>query len=361
VRVLGTNRILAMVSMIVVGGLLLSTPTRGADEIVVRRGDTLSGIAAAHGLTVADLVRWNQIPNPRLIFPGQHLVLHAPPTPPVPTPPLAPVTHVVARGETLSGIAGRFGTTVRALAAANDIANPSFIRTGQRLVIPGTVAATQSVAPASVSPPPAVALGRVHVVARGETLIGIAGRYGVTVSALASANQISNPSFIRTGQHLTIPGAGTATPPTTSAPALPATTAALMASRSQIRDAIAAAARADNIPVALALAVAWQESGWQQGVVSSAGAVGVMQLMPGSADWVARSMLGEAPRITDAVWNIRAGVRLLHFYLERYDGNRAKTLAAYYQGMTALERDGIYRSTQPYITSVGALEAMLAR
>jgi soluble lytic murein transglycosylase-like protein len=70
-------------------------------------------------------------------------------------------------------------------------------------------------------------------------------------------------------------------------------------------------------------------------------------------------MLGEAPRISDATWNIRAGVRLLDFYLDRYGGNREKVLAAYYQGMTALERDGIYPSSVRYITDVMALEAML--
>ena len=91
------------------------------------------------------------------------------------------------------------------------------------------------------------------------------------------------------------------------------------------------------------LAVAWQESGWQAEAVSSAGAVGLMQLMPATADWVAGSMLHEAPAITDAQWNARAGVRLLAHYLARYQGDKARTLAAYLQGMGSVDSVGVLR------------------
>ena len=86
-----------------------------------------------------------------------------------------------------------------------------------------------------------------------------------------------------------------------------------------------------------------------------------MQLMPDTADWVAGAMLHEAPAMTDAQWNARAGVRLLAFYLSRYQGDKAKTLAAYFQGMGSVDQIGMLVSSQPYIDSILALEGMFSR
>ncbi len=142
---------------------------------------------------------------------------------------------------------------------------------------------------------------------------------------------------------------------------MPAAMAANVAARAASRDLLLAAAREFGVPGAFVLAVSWHESGWQPGVVSSAGAVGLMQLMPDTADWVAGTMLHEAPAMTDARWNARAGVRLLAFYLSRYQGDKAKTLAAYFQGMGSVEQIGILVSSQPYIDSILALEVMFSR
>jgi N-acetylmuramoyl-L-alanine amidase len=119
-------------------------------------------------------------------------------------------------------------------------------------------------------------------------------------------------------------------------------------------------ARRFGVPPAFALAVAWQESGWQQGVVSHAGAIGVMQLLPTTADWVGEAMLGSTVDPRDLRQNVRAGVRLLAHYLDRYGGDRAKVLAAYYQGQTAVDRHGIYAVSRPYIASIAVLEALFA-
>jgi soluble lytic murein transglycosylase-like protein len=119
-------------------------------------------------------------------------------------------------------------------------------------------------------------------------------------------------------------------------------------------------ARRFGVPSAFALAVAWQESGWQQGVISSAGAIGVMQLLPTTAEWVGDAMLGTAVNPHDLRQNVRAGVRLLAHYLDRYDGDRARVLAAYYQGQSAVDRHGIYAVSRPYIASIAVLEALFA-
>jgi soluble lytic murein transglycosylase-like protein len=136
--------------------------------------------------------------------------------------------------------------------------------------------------------------------------------------------------------------------------------AQLVARRAAVGGVIAEEARQLGVPTAFALAVAWQESGWQQEVVSSAGAVGVMQLLPTTADWVGEAMLGTAVDPRDLRQNVRAGVRLLAHYLDRYEGDRAKVLAAYYQGQTAVDRHGIYAVSRPYIAAIAALEALFA-
>ena len=77
----------------------------------------------------------------------------------------------------------------------------------------------------------------VHVVAAGETLTGIAHRYGTTIGAIASANGIADPSYLRAGQRLTIPG--TSTPAAAAAARVPTGLASLVAARAEIGEIIA--------------------------------------------------------------------------------------------------------------------------
>jgi LysM repeat protein len=99
------------------------------------------------------------------------------------------IVHIVQPGETLYSLARRYGVDVWTLASANGLVNPNRIYVGQRLCIP-------THRPAGV----------VHVVQPGETLSGIALRYGVSMWALAAANNLTNPNHIYVGQYLSIPG-----------------------------------------------------------------------------------------------------------------------------------------------------------
>jgi putative chitinase len=100
---------------------------------VVQRGDTLYSIARRYGTTVQAIAMTNNIVNPSRIYVGQRLVIHGYPyTPPAPSPQV----HVVQRGETLYSIARRYGTSVWAIAMANNLYNPNVIYAGQRLLIP---------------------------------------------------------------------------------------------------------------------------------------------------------------------------------------------------------------------------------
>lgn len=290
----------ALAAVALVGGPILATTAHASDEIVVRAGETLTSISREHGVSISRLVELNQI------------------------------------------------------------ANPSRIYAGQRLRLEGDAASTAT--PAAPAAPTAAASPRTHTVAGGEHLTGIARRYGVTIAEIVAANGIANASRIYVGQVLTLPGAAPAAAPEAPAAgrAMPASMAELVARRAAVGAVIAEEARRMGVPSAFALAVAWHESGWQQGVVSSAGAIGVMQILPTTADWVGEAMLGTAVDPRDLRQNVRAGVRLLAHYLERYAGDRAKVLAAYYQGQTAVDRHGIYPVSRPYIASIAVLEALFA-
>lgn len=356
--------------VIAVSGALVDTAAAAEPTLVVRYGETLSQIALQHGVTVERLAALNRIEDPNRIYAGQTLTLGtslpvpSKPAPakssapkPAPAKPAPSTSHLIQAGEYLIAIADHYGTTVAAIAAANQLTNPSFIRAGDRLRIPG-VAAPSSRSGKSSSIVVATAL---HVVLVGENLTGIAARYGTTIVAIAEANGIDDPSFIRAGDRLRIPGAKpVAAAVTRASAAKPRSMPTLSATQQQVRAVVLEEARRFAVPPALALAVAWQESGWRQGVVSEAGAVGVMQLLPGTGDWVAAAMLHEPVRIGELRSNVRAGVRLLAHYLERYSGDRDRTLAAYYQGQRAVDTLGIYTTSWRYISSVRALETLFS-
>jgi len=108
--------------------------------------------------------------------------------------PETEITYTVQPGDTLSALAARYGTSVEAIVAANELPNPDLILVGQRLRIPISTSAEEE----------RTAL-LVHIVQPGETVSALAHRYGTTVAAIAQANELADPSRIRSGQRLWIP------------------------------------------------------------------------------------------------------------------------------------------------------------
>ena len=102
--------------------------------------------------------------------------------------------HIVSKGESLSLIAARYRVSRAALISANNIKNPNLIRVGKRLVIPVRGSSTKT-----------------YTVKKGDSLGLIAQKHGTTTKALSDLNNIKNPSLIKVGQTLKIPGSASLT------------------------------------------------------------------------------------------------------------------------------------------------------
>ncbi|NWG07864.1 MAG: LysM peptidoglycan-binding domain-containing protein [Chloroflexi bacterium] len=168
-------------------------------SVTVVSGDTLRKIADRCGTTVSAIQRANpEIGSGNLIYPGQVLLL--------PGTILGSdggyLIYIVARGDTVKGLAARFGSTVDLIVAHNpDIKNVNLIYEGQRLTIYVTT-------PGGNLPPttPPPSSGQVYYVQKGDTLRNIASRFSTTVEDILKVNsQIANPNLIYVGQAITIP------------------------------------------------------------------------------------------------------------------------------------------------------------
>lgn len=255
---------------------------------------------------------------------------------------LADVNHVVTPGESLWSIAKKYGTTPKVIATANHIPNPDLVQIGEALRIPGAVApaGTMPVVPSKavsgVTPgkPPPLPTTSTHVVAAGENLTIIAAHYSVSPQTLTALNGITNPNLVRVGQRLKVP-----------VPA-PTTVEALLVLYSH----------QFKVDPSLMKALAWQESGWQQSVVSPVGAVGVMQVMPQTTSFTSNTLLQHPVNAATVANNVETGVAFFAYLLKRAGGNEQLAIAGYYQGLTSVKTRGMYNDTKRYVANIEALK-----
>jgi LysM repeat protein len=273
--------------------------------------------------------------------------------------------YTIKQGDTLSDIAARYHTTVAKLVQVNRLpGNGNLIFAGRALKVPGAAAGT-----GGGSGP------RHHTVVRGDTLSGIASRYGVAQATIARANHLPSSNIVMLGATLVIPGrSGGSTSGSTSSggntfagrtysssvvSAADRTRAQLarrhLPSQAGMRDIIVAKARANGVDPALALAVSYQESGWNMHAVSVANAVGAMQVIPATSEWIS-GVVGRRLDPTSPSDNATTGVVLLKI-LTRAASSERQAVAAYYQGLRSVRANGMFADTRHYVANVMALKA----
>jgi N-acetylmuramoyl-L-alanine amidase len=324
----------------------------------------------------------------------------------VPAGASAAFPHVVAAGESLSSVAAADGLSVEQLAAANGVSQESGLIAGSTLMIPpqGTSAAgaeagtgamaatapepTQSAASendgdsddlavgpesGSMTGSSTVANAGSYVVQPGDTLSAIAARAGTSVADLAAANGVDPNGLLLSGSVLKLSGGsaeatqaapsqgqlaeasssqpvGEAAEGSSGAPPYPT---AETVSPSEV----GSIAAENGVPPSLAQAIAYQESGFNNDLVSSADARGVMQILPGTWQWIQQTLVQGGPPLAPASAsdNVRGGVLLLRSLLNSTGGDPAMAAAGYFQGLPSVQQNGLYPSTQQYVNDVMAL------
>ncbi|MCC4907622.1 LysM peptidoglycan-binding domain-containing protein [Microbacterium sp. cx-59] len=145
-------------------------------------GDTVSGVAGRYGLRTADVLAWSGLGWDSVLHPGDLLQLQAPVSAPAPAPPSATAAHTVQAGDTISGIAARNGTTAQAVLAANGLTWDSIIYPGQTIALP--TAAAPSAPAAAAAPAPAAAAPVLELdaeqIANAQLIIRIGRELGVS-------------------------------------------------------------------------------------------------------------------------------------------------------------------------------------
>lgn len=271
----------------------------------IQRGDTLSAIADRYNTTVARLVRANNLPGSgSIIYAGEVIKVPGKRTP---RSRYKVIRHRVRSGETLSHVAARYGVTVRAIARGNGLRNANLVRAGQVLRV--RVKASRS--------------SRRPAATRNNTFLG--RTYPNAVVNAAAVNR-------RRLQHMHVP------------------------SRSQVRRMIVRTARQHGVDPYLALAVAYQESGWNQRAVSVANAIGVMQVIPSTGRWIS-SVYGRRLNLLNARDNIIAGV--VYLKVLRAQAPLRIAVAGYYQGLAGVRRNGMYPDTKRYVANILSLRRQL--
>ncbi len=294
-------------------------------------------------------------------------------------PASAAVPHTVQPGETLWSIAAANNLTTRTVAAYNGLSEDAQVVLGSTINVPTTVegyaalqqaglvpadptaaapAPVAAAAPATATAAPAPLGG--YTVRPGDTLSALAAQTGVSIDAMAAMNGLDPAGLLLAGTVIKLPGGAPApAQASTPAPAETVVPAAAPAPTPQVVSAgdVQTVASAHGVSPSLAAAIAYQESGFNNGMVSSANARGVMQVMPGTWDYVEQNLAGRPLDPNSATDNVHAGVMYLKRLLTDAGGDENAAIAGYYQGLASVQERGMYEDTQRYVANVQALRA----
>lgn len=187
----------------------------------------------------------------------------------------------------------------------------------------------------------------IHRVRPGETLTGIAARYHTTVRAISRANRLDPSRFLLAGARLKIPVPRTAV--------RSATTSLVIRQPAHVGRAIDQWSSRYGVDRRLVRAIGWMESGYNNGLTSSYGAAGIMQVTAETWSYVETFLIGRTvPH--DASGNVRVGTAYLAQLLREFRGDERLALAAYAQGPYSVRKRGLLKETQMYVANVLALK-----
>jgi LysM repeat protein len=348
--------------------LIPAAPASAAVPHTVQPGETLWSIAAANNLTTRTVAAYNGLSEDAQVVLGSTINVPteaegyaalqqagAVQTDPAAAPaPASGGGYTVQRGDTLSSIAAQAGVSVDALAAANGLDPNGLLIEGT--VLNGGGGAAQAAAPGEAPEP----MGG-YTVRRGDTLSALAAQSGVSVDAMAAMNGLDPNGVLVEGTVLKLP-TGAAAPPQADEPApegvvVPAADPAPTPGFVSAAD-VQNVANAHGVSPSLAAAIAYQESGFNNAMVSPANARGVMQVMPGTWDYVQENLAGgqtlDPSSPTD---NVHAGVMYLKRLLTDAGGDENAAIAGYYQGLRSVQERGMFDDTQQYVANVQALRS----
>jgi LysM repeat protein len=398
---LGRMRFRFFLLISAIAGTMLAIPAVASAYFVhvVGQGESLSSIAAQDGLSVDTLAAANGLSPDTQLLAGSTIQI-----PPQGTTAVTPVSassttggaagdgdadsdetgagtavpastgtsgvYVVQPGDTLSAIAARSGVSVDTLAAANGLDPTAYLLTGTVIHLAGSSSSSAgTMVPVSdtTTTTSTSGVGASYVVQAGDTLSAIAARSGESVRALAADNGLDPNHPLLTGTVIRVSagsaGSGTSADAAASQPVgataqgTPTDPPYPTPERVSASE-VGSIASANGVPASLAAAIGWQESGFNNDLVSSADARGVMQILPGTWAWIQQSLNSGGPPLApaSAADNVRGGVLLLHSLLDATGGDQSLAAAGYYQGLPSVQQNGVYPSTQQYVNSVLALE-----
>ncbi|MGB7447769.1 MAG: LysM peptidoglycan-binding domain-containing protein [Ornithinimicrobium sp.] len=314
--------------------------TSSGHTVTVRPGDTMSGIAAKHGISVSALARVNGISNTRLIYPGQKLVVGG--SPPTSSPRSSAPTHSsasaprtsashrsvrVQAGDTLYRIATTHGLSLNAVIEANPGIRPRALQVGAVLRLPASAETSgdDTSEPSPSQPYTQDTIGDSYSDREVDRTF-----LHYTYSSKVARSAAANRDYLA------------------SVPA---------PSHSQTRAMIVTTARRHGIDPSLMLALALKESSWNQRAVSPANAIGIMQVIPTSGDW-ASSLVGRRLNLFDPQDNVTAGVVIVRALLRSAD-TEDHAIGGYYQGLGSVQREGMFPDTRSYVKKVKTLRSQM--
>jgi LysM repeat protein len=354
--------------------LIPAAPASAAVPHTVQPGETLWSIAAANNLTTRTVAAFNGLSEDAQVVLGSTIMVPttaegygalqnaglvaSTPTASAPAASSGGGSYVVQPGDTLTAIAGRAGVSVSSLAAANGLDPAGVLLAGTSLTLAGSAAPAAASAPASSGAPAAQGAYKVRP---GDTLGDLARQTGVSVDAMAAMNGLSPSGVLLTGTVLKLPSGAPA--PTRASTPEPTQTVVPIANPEPTSQSLSATdiqniAAAHGVSPSLAAAIAWQESGFNNGMVSGANARGIMQVMPGTWDYVQQNLAGgRSLDPNSATDNVHAGVMYLKRLLDDAGGDESAAIAGYYQGLSSVQSRGMFDDTKRYVDNVQALRS----